>query len=274
MLRIAFIALLLANAGYYAWSGGWLRSWGLAPADPAEPHRIEQQIRPEVLRIQPAAATAGSGGPQAPGSAAGAGGGAGGAAHRPQGTEAQSPVAALPAPGQPAAVANPSLGAPALGPAAAGAATPTASCLQAGPFDQRQADTLRVALAAAGLPADAWNLEGTPVSSRWMVYMGRFADEEALARKRSELRARNVPYDRPGAGLEPGLSLGRYATEEAAERALAALGTQGVRTARVVQERTGSTTEYVLRLPAVTEGMAGRIDRMRPALGGKPLRPC
>ena len=40
MLRLAFIALLLANAGYYAWSGGWLRGWGLAPADPAEPQAV------------------------------------------------------------------------------------------------------------------------------------------------------------------------------------------------------------------------------------------
>jgi len=241
MLRLAFIALLLANAGYYAWSGGWLRGWGLAPADPAEPHRIEQQIRPEILRIQP---------PAGAGAAAGA---------------SQPPDQSVPAPAPSAAAASA---------ATATASAPSAACLQAGPFDQRQADTLRVALAAAGLPADAWSLEGTPVPSRWMVYMGRFPDEEALAKKRSELRARNVSYDHPGAALEPGLSLGRFSTEEAAERALAALGTQGVRTARVVQERSAATTDYVLRLPAVTDGMAGRIDRVRPALGGKPLRAC
>ncbi len=249
MLRLAFIALLLANAGYYAWSGGWLRGWGLAPADPAEPHRIEQQIRPEILRIQPPAGAPGAA-PAGAGTAAGA---------------LQPPGESVPAPAPGAAAASAAM---------AAAPAPSAACLQAGPFDQRQADTLRVALAAAGLPADAWSLEGTPVPSRWMVYMGRFPDEEALAKKRSELRARNVSYDRPGAALEPGLSLGRFSTEEAAERALAALGTQGVRTARVVQERSAATTDYVLRLPAVTDGMAGRIDRVRPALGGKPLRAC
>ena len=37
MLRLAVIVLLLANAGYYAWSHGWLRSWGLAPVEQSEP---------------------------------------------------------------------------------------------------------------------------------------------------------------------------------------------------------------------------------------------
>ena len=36
MLRLAVIVLLLANAGYYAWSQGLLRDWGLAPEEQAE----------------------------------------------------------------------------------------------------------------------------------------------------------------------------------------------------------------------------------------------
>ena len=51
MLRMLFIALLLANAGYYAWSQHWLAQWGLAPAQEAEAQRLTQQIRPEALRI-------------------------------------------------------------------------------------------------------------------------------------------------------------------------------------------------------------------------------
>ena len=51
MLRLAVIVLLLANAGYYAWSQGWLHSWGLAPVEQSEPQRLAQQIRPETLRI-------------------------------------------------------------------------------------------------------------------------------------------------------------------------------------------------------------------------------
>lgn len=46
MLRLAVIALLLANAGYYAYTQGWLRSAGLAQPEQAEPLRMQQQIRP------------------------------------------------------------------------------------------------------------------------------------------------------------------------------------------------------------------------------------
>ncbi|MBO1010998.1 SPOR domain-containing protein, partial [Acidovorax sp. SD340] len=51
MLRLAVIALLLANAGYYAWSQGLLKDWGFAPEEQAEPQRMNQQIRPETLQI-------------------------------------------------------------------------------------------------------------------------------------------------------------------------------------------------------------------------------
>lgn len=113
-----------------------------------------------------------------------------------------------------------------------------------------------------------------PVPGRWMVYMGRFADEDALAKKRAELRALKIAYDRPGPALEPGLSLGRYSTAEGALRALAQLGEQGVRRARVVQER-GDTPNYTLRLPAVSEEQRAQFDTtLQPALAGKTLRPC
>ena len=53
MLRLAVVLLLLANAGYYAWSQGLLRGWGLAPVDESEPQRMEQQIAPQNLRLLP-----------------------------------------------------------------------------------------------------------------------------------------------------------------------------------------------------------------------------
>ena len=51
MLRLAVIVLLLANAGYYAWSQGLLRQFGYAPQEQSEPQRMNQQIRPETLQI-------------------------------------------------------------------------------------------------------------------------------------------------------------------------------------------------------------------------------
>ncbi|WCM92989.1 SPOR domain-containing protein [Acidovorax sp. NCPPB 2350] len=235
MLRAAILVLLLANAGYYAWSQGLLRQWGWAPAEPTEPQRLEQQIQPENLRIG-----------------------------RPAGAAEPAPPAAAPSAPAPAPAGDAASAAPVA--AAEGA------CLQAGPFDARQAEALRAA--AASLPGNAWSLDTMPIASRWMVYMGRFPDEETLEKKRAELRARKVAYDRPGPALEPGLSLGRFSTEEAAERALATLGAQGVRTARVVQER-ADATGYLLRLPAATPAMRAQAEsQLRATLGGKPLRPC
>ncbi|WP_270174493.1 SPOR domain-containing protein [Diaphorobacter sp. ED-3] len=228
MLRLAVVLLLLANAGYYAWSQGLLRGWGLAPVDESEPQRMEQQIAPQNLRLLP------QGGKGAASSAAPTG--------------------------------------PASSPATAAAPAEPPACLQAGVFDARQADALRQA--AAVLPEGSWTLEPTPITGRWMVYMGRFPDEEAVAKKRAELRALKIPYDRPGAALEPGLSLGRFSTEEAAQRGMALLANQGVRTARVVQER-ADAPGFMLRLPAVNDTLRTRLDTtLQPALAGKTLRPC
>ena len=235
MLRLAVIVLLLANAGYYAWSQGWLHSWGLAPVEQSEPQRLAQQIRPETLRILQARETP----PVAPSAA----------------SEATVSPAPSPAPAPAATTASATV------------------CLQAGTLDQRQADAVRTA--AAALPQGSWKLESTPIPGRWMVYMGRFADDEALDKKRAELRARKVPFDRPNnSTLEPGLSLGRFATEEAAQRALTTLSNQGVRTARVVVER-AEAPGFTLRLPALDSATRAQVEtQLRPALGEKRLRTC
>ncbi|WP_440105725.1 SPOR domain-containing protein [Acidovorax sp. BL-A-41-H1] len=241
MLRLAVAALLLANAGYYAWTQGFLGQFGLAPEEQSEPQRMNQQIRPEtlqILRVNPSK-------PSAP------------------------PPA--PAAAQPAAAGSQSA-APAPADAAAVAAADTAECLQAGVFDDRQAEALRTA-AAAGLPAGSWVMDPTPIPGRWMVYMGRFEDIETLDRKRAELRARKVDHDRAGGTLEFGLSLGRFSTKDAAERELASLNTRGVRTARVIQERPDSPG-FTLRLPSVNDALRARLDTLRTAMAGKTLRTC
>lgn len=51
MLRVLALALLLANAGYFAWGQGLLAAYGLKPALQAEPERLAQQIRPEALQL-------------------------------------------------------------------------------------------------------------------------------------------------------------------------------------------------------------------------------
>jgi hypothetical protein len=51
MLRLAVLLLLLANAAYFAWAQGLLAPWGAAPAQQSEPQRLEQQIKPQAVRI-------------------------------------------------------------------------------------------------------------------------------------------------------------------------------------------------------------------------------
>lgn len=51
MLRLIVLLLLLSNAAYFAWSQGVLAPWGLAPAQQSEPQRLQQQIKPQALRI-------------------------------------------------------------------------------------------------------------------------------------------------------------------------------------------------------------------------------
>lgn len=237
MLRLAVIALLLANAGYYAYTQGWLRSAGLVTPEQAEPQRLQQQIRPETLKVLRAQ----------------------GATNNP--TPPPAPAAA------PAADTTASAPAPtAAAPADAG------ECLQAGVFDDKQATALRTA--AASLPQGSWTLEPTPITGRWMIYMGRFDDQDTLDKKRAELRARKVDFDRAGGTLEPGLSLGRFSTEEAAQRGLTALNAQGVRTARVIQERQAATG-FILKLPAVTDAQRQQwLATLRPAMAGKTLGSC
>ena len=230
MLRLAVIALLLANAGYYAYTQGWLRSAGLVTPEQAEPQRLQQQIRPETLKVLRAQ----------------------GATNNP-----------TPPP------------APAVAPAAdttAAAPADAGECLQAGIFDEKQATALRTA--AASLPQGSWTLEPTPITGRWMIYIGRFDDQDTLDKKRAELRARKVDFDRAGGTLELGLSLGRFSTEEAAQRGLTALNAQGVRTARVIQERQAATG-FILKLPAVTDAQRQQwLATLRPAMAGKTLGSC
>ncbi len=245
MLRLAVIVLLLANAGYYAWSQGLLKDWGFAPEEQAEPQRMDQQIRPEtlqILRVTPGKASS----------------------SLPSSSPSSSAAPAGPASADASAISSSS--APSTPPSA-----DTAECLQAGVFDERQAEALRTA--AASLPQGSWALDPTPVPGRWMLYMGRFEDQDALDRKRAELRARKVDHDRAGGTLELGLSLGRFTSKDAAERELANLGTKGVRTARVVQERP-DTAGFTLRLQSVNDALRPQLDALRTAMAGKTLRTC
>lgn len=146
-------------------------------------------------------------------------------------------------------------------------------CLQAGPFNEVQISALRKALGDS-LPADAWLLEETRLEPRWIVYLGRYASAEALAKKRSEIAAMNLkPESLENPALEPGLSLGGYDSKADADAALVQLSARGLHTARVVQERLQSSA-YQLKLPAIGAALKPRLGEVRAALGSRALRSC
>jgi len=218
MLRFIVLALVLLNGLYFAWSQGFLRAYGFAPAQQTEPQRLGQQIRPDAVRLL--------------------------TAQEPSQSEATPRVAGKPT-----------------------------ACLQAGLFDATQSAQLRRTLAVT-LPAGSWSLEETLEPARWIVYMGKYANAEDLAKKRAQLASLNLkfePLTNPALGL--GLSLGGFNTQTAATAALDVFSRRGVRTARVVQERE-EVSGTLLRLPAADEALRARLDELKPVMAGKAWSPC
>lgn len=222
MLRLLVLALLLANAGYFAWTHGLLADYGFGPIAQAEPQRLTQQIRPEAMRILTATE-----------------------AHQLDSTIA----------------------------AAAAAPQPAAECLQAGLFTPEQTTALRDGLESS-LPIGSWSLENSTEPGRWIVYMGKYNSEDALVKKRGELRGLGVSFEpliNPALG--PGLSLGHYGSQAEAERGLANATTRGVRTAKVVLERPEARGQ-LLKLPAVDAALKAKLEALKPQLVGKALQAC
>ncbi len=148
-----------------------------------------------------------------------------------------------------------------------------ALCLQAGLLDERQANAVRGALQTA-LPDGAWTLEVVTAPERWIIYMGKYANAAEMSKKRAQLSGLGLTFEPlSNLALAPGLSLGGYASQEAANAALQALTLRGVRTARVVQE-TAASPAYLLRLPQLDEAAQKQLAPVRAALAGKPLEPC
>ena len=147
-----------------------------------------------------------------------------------------------------------------------------AECLQAGPLDDSQSASLKQALEP--WPAGSWSLEPVVEPARWIVYMGKYPTADSVNRKKAELRQLGVSFESlSDPALEPGLSLGGYASEAEAGRQLDGLAQRGVRTAKVLQER-AEVRGQTLRLPAVDDALRPRLDELKAGLGGKSLRAC
>lgn len=234
MLRLVVILLVLANAGYFAWTQGLLAPLGLSTQPQSESHRLQEQVQPEAIRLLNA----------------------------PRNDTASRTSLTVP---NPAPVEI-----PAPQPAPAVSAT---ACWRAGGYTPAQADALRQALQAQAVLAGLWQLDEAQTNGRWIVYMGKLNDE-LMARKKTELREMNVEFrEIRGGALGPALVLGTFSTEAAAQQGLAIVTRKGVRTARVVQERPEATV-FALRLPAVTDEQRAAVEALGEVLAGKRLSPC
>jgi hypothetical protein len=77
--------------------------------------------------------------------------------------------------------------------------------------------------------------------------------------------------DRPR--FEPGISLGVFVNEAAAQEQLQIVRKQGVRGAKVVQRNAGMN-RTVLRLPALTPDQLGALEKVSGQLGGQIVKTC
>lgn len=146
-------------------------------------------------------------------------------------------------------------------------------CLRAGPLDAVQSAAVRK-LIESTWPVGSWEMQTLSLPQRWIIYMGKYENTEALIKKRGEIAAMNLrmePLNK--AALEPGISLGGFATQALAEEGLAQLNKRGIRTARVLQELEGGVA-FELVLPAVGEGLKAKLGEVKAALGNKALTPC
>lgn len=232
MLRVIVLLLVLANLLFFAWTRGWLEgAAGLRPHPEREPERLSRQKNPELIVVLPPAA-------------------------------ASAALAPRPAPGAPPA---------ALPAASASSVSLRGACLEAGPFATGASVSAIAALQALQppLPAGSWVEVKSERPGSWMLYMGRFPNREALAKKEDELKRSRVSYQEVSTPSEytPGLTLGRFGDRTAAERALEQFGQRGVRSARIV-ELAAPATLHMLRAENADAALAERLTAIRsPALG-------
>lgn len=159
--------------------------------------------------------------------------------------------------------------------ASAAAAPPPFACVEAGPFTDAEAAAAQ-ASAQAALPGAALSDVKTEQAGTWMVYMGRYADREALTKKEDEIKRRKLEYEelRDHPTLSPGLSLGRFDTRAAANGALDQFTQQGVRTARVVEFKPASSS-HLLRIERADAALAAQASALKlTALGNKGFAAC
>jgi hypothetical protein len=246
LLRAFVVAALLANVFYAAWSRGAFGFIGWAPATQRDPARLEQQVRPDALRVLSPAATAAATAPAAATAAAVVG---------------PAPPTLLPlAEAASAPTSSPSV------PATAGASSGAAACLDVGPLDGSAAiDSAEQALVAV-LPARPWIRVQRPAGAQFAVFVGPVMSRDAARQRREELIKLRLSFetielpDGKSSARIGGYSLGLHDSEAAALAALDALRERGLRNARVVPTgEAGGQARTWLRMERLSAAQADAV---------------
>lgn len=241
MLRLTVLLLLLANLLVWSYTQGHLALVGLAPEQQREPERLSQQLHPEKLQLLPTTPDP-----------------------APPPTE-QPPEAATEPPAAPAPENPP--------PQAAAPASRQTACWQATGYNASQTILLNATLQKQPGLDKRWTLTEVVTPGRWIVYLGKFPNSEALQRSRDSLKQLGVEYrDVNSPSLSPGLALGTFSTEAGAQQALQNVIKEGVRGARVVLVRPDARS-ITLTLPAITNAERDQIQQL-PVLADKQLQRC
>jgi hypothetical protein len=159
---------------------------------------------------------------------------------------------------------------------AAEAAAQNSGCLQSSPLTTAQLNLIKDSKLSplTSWPTDAWQLQTVDTPERWMIYMGRFANEAAIAKKEGELRQLGIDFARMSeAKFSLGLSLGQFVSQAQAIEALGALSRRGVRSAKAMQLNPASTAQ-VLRLMGVNAALNEKIKAWPAPLQGIDLQSC
>ena len=233
MLRALVVALLVANGLFFLWSQGWL--------DGVVGVRARGDREPERLaaQVRPESVIVLKSPP----------------------TSASTPAASR------SAIAT-------VAPAGAALVAAAPDCLEAGPFTAAELDAAEAALRAA-LPGATWSTVRSEKPAAWIVYMGAYPDRDTMLRKEQELSRVRESLEEVALPSEGpyGLSLGRYPTRSAAERALAQYQERGIRTARVLQGSPPAVLQ-LLRFERAEPALAAQLTTLRAEALGKGFVAC
>jgi hypothetical protein len=159
--------------------------------------------------------------------------------------------------------------------AEAAASAGAVACLEAGPFADPELAAAEDALRQAGIADSLWQSASVDRPGVWLVYMGRFADREALQRKSGELKRLRVEaeelHDAPE--HEPGLSLGRFNDRAAADAALAQATQHGVHSAKVLA-LTPPAQLHALRVERPAPRLVKQLQSLQAPALGNGFRAC